>query len=373
MEPFKNLLGVKAAQKIAVALKRAHPSFRDKDFLEGMKAGLEPLELKNRMIFIKSRMEQTLPTDPAQSFPILVLALKQNEKDEVGLESFLVWPLTQFIADHGGQHFKLSMDSLHSMTQVFTAEFAIRKFLIAEEKRTLEVLHKWTRDPSEHVRRLASEGSRPLLPWGERLVSFVESPEKTWSVLEALKSDPAFYVRKSVANHINDHSKNHGDWVISRLKKWVSGASTAPELNWIVRHGTRTLIKQGHVGALALQGVGGNSIRLKSARVLTTRVRVGGKLRVEVTIKNESRKKALALVDHELNLRGARSGQSRSKIFKGKKLELEASQSTSLVFEIPIRVVTVRKYYSGTQYWTPIVNGKKAKPKVFTLNAPASS
>lgn len=366
MEPFKNLLGDQAAIKIAKALERAYPAFSSRTFLRDIKKDLEPLELKGRMLLLKTRLETILPQDPRESFAILKAALKTSEDDEVGLSGFLVWPFTQFVADQGQAHFKLSMQTLHAMTQVFTAEFAIRRFLIHNEEQSLKTLTQWTDDRSEHVRRLASEGSRPLLPWGERLPSFIKNPEKTWRLLERLKDDSSEYVRKSVANHINDHSKNHGDWVVKNLKNWTSRAAESKELNWIIRHGTRTLVKKGHTGALALHGIKNVGIELVGQKIVTPRLRMGEFLQVELRVKNCLKKEAAVIVDHQLMLLGS-NGKYRTKVFKGKKLLLAPLETRSIALQIRIKSVTVRKYYPGEQLWGVLVNGKSSKQLKFLL------
>ncbi|MGE3758021.1 MAG: DNA alkylation repair protein, partial [Pseudobdellovibrionaceae bacterium] len=244
MEPFKNLLGYEAAKKIAKALKKAEPSFDESLFLLELEKKLAPLELKDRMLELTERLKRTLPKSQKESFAILVNALQSNSKNEHGISGFLVWPFTQFVADEGLAHFELSMQTLKEMTQVFTGEWAIRAFLIHNEQKTLKQMAEWAQDANEHVRRLASEGSRPLLPWGQKLYAIVEDPEKTWPILEKLKNDSSLYVRKSVANHLNDHSKNHGDWVIEKLNSWKSSKKIESEIDWIIRHATRTLVKK---------------------------------------------------------------------------------------------------------------------------------
>ncbi|MFN7134694.1 MAG: DNA alkylation repair protein, partial [Myxococcales bacterium] len=258
MEPFKNLLDAHAAARIAAALSRSWPGFPRSRFLADIEQALAPLELKQRMLLLASRLQDALPQAPVKSFGILCDAVQQDPDDEVGVSSFLVWPFTRYVAQNGLPHFDASMAALHRLTQAFTAEFDVRPFLVHHEARTLRQLAKWTEDDSEHVRRLVSEGSRPLLPWGERLPAFVAAPEKTWPLLEALRRDPSKYVQKSVANHLNDHTKHHGDWVVEGLRRWHGEARKPPSLDWIIRHGLRTLVKRGHPGALALLGVAGN-------------------------------------------------------------------------------------------------------------------
>lgn len=369
MEPFKNWLNEKAAGRIAQALHRADPHFSPKEFMRGLPAALEPLALKGRMVFLADRIHSFLPQDPKKSFPLLMQALRCDENDEMGLSGFQVWPLTHVVAKHGQDHFDLSMKALHAMTQVFTAEFAIRPFLVNHETKTIKTLRSWTVDPSAHVRRLCSEGSRPLLPWGEKLPRFVHEPERTWDILHALRFDDSEYVRKSVANHLNDHTKNHGDWVVKKLKAWRGEAKENAQLEWVIRHGTRTLVKKGHVGALALHGVKPGVIEVKKMKILTQKVVLGEFLAVEVTLKNVGSKTENVVVDHQLSLLGSRD-QQRTKVLKGKKLTLPAGASETLAMRMRLKPVTVRAYYEGKQGWSVLVNGVRSKELPFYLEIP---
>lgn len=375
MEPFKNLLGLDAARTIARALHRAHPGFQRSRFLRGLERELEPLELKARMMALEARLARELEQlllakyAPRTAFPILEAALKQNDADDYGLEGFLVWPLTHHVARTGLSDFEASMHALSRMTQVFTAEFAIRPFLKVHESCTLRRLEEWTEHPNKHLRRLASEGSRPLLPWGEKLPEFVRRPDKTWPILERLKDDPEVYVQKSVANHINDHSKAHADWVLLRLKEWSrahEGGEIPQSRLWVIRHATRTLIKKGHPQALALQGVRTGAITLMACRILTPRVRLGDALEVELRVKNAGKKSERVVVDHEVWFLKSR-GQHSPKVFKGREFMLEAGGSETLRLRIPLKPVTTRTYFSGKQGYRAKVNGVEGALKAFEL------
>ena len=366
MEPLKNLLDLKAAERIAEGLSQKYRLFPKAEFLRDLKKELAPLELKGRMQLLRSRIELTLPPDPRKSIPILMDATRQNEDDDEGLSGFLVWPLTDYVAKNGLVHFELSMKALHRMTQAFTAEFAIRPFLIHQEARTLKQLMDWTEDENHHVRRLASEGSRPLLPWGQRLPEFIKNPGKTWPILEALKNDPSKYVQKSVANHINDHSKNHADWVVKNLKPWKKLGSETVE--WIIRHGTRTLIKQGHSGVLSLHDIETVEFGDVRTKILTPKVKVGEALEIEFTLTNPLGRELKVVADCQVQFLKA-DGHHSPKVFKGKIFTLHAFEKRKVNLAFPIRHVTTRRYYSGRHGCALIINGSLQKMKWFELIA----
>jgi len=373
MAAFKNWLNQKAAQKIAVALSRACEkhgvSFSSERFLSGIERELKPLELKQRMLLLTRRLEQALPQDPALDFKILQAATKQNEDDEIGVSGFLVWPFTQYVATHGLTRPEQALQTLHHLTQVFTGEFAIRPFLREHRELTFEYLHRWTQDESEHVRRLVSEGTRPFLPWGMKLAEFSSNPELTWPLLEKLKMDESLYVRKSVANHINDLSKDNADWLVEKLTQWQALAKSDSKkgqgLSWIIKHGTRTLVKRGHQGALKLHGVKPAPVKIR-LKVKTKRVRLGSALEAEVQIENLKNAKVDVILDHEILFLKA-NGRLSGKVFKGRRLQLDEKQKQRIMIRIPIRIVTTRTYHMGRHGWSVLINGIKSEPKWFEL------
>jgi 3-methyladenine DNA glycosylase AlkC len=177
----------------------------------------------------------------------------------LGLGVFFYLPHVSFVAAYGLElsgnggrdPFEASMHAQHELTRRFTAEFSLRVFLRQEQQRTLDRLRQWTRDPDPHVRRLCSEGSRPRLPWAERIPAFVTDPRPTLPLLEALKDDPDLYVRRSVANHLGDIAKDHPDLAFEICARWVAGASE--ERKWLIRHAVRHPAKHGVKAALRLR------------------------------------------------------------------------------------------------------------------------
>lgn len=361
MEPFKNFLGFEAATKIARATEVA-ASFFDSDFsskvfLKNLEAELRPLELKQRMQLLTERLGEQLPKGP-KAFPVLLNALKKSDQDAQGLSGFLVWPLTNYVAVHGLEQPEESLRALKEMTKVFTSEFAVRPFLREHQDFTLNIFESWVRDENEHVRRLVSEGSRPYLPWGEKLHVFAKDPEITWHLLHSLSEDPSKYVQKSVANHLNDHSKLHAKWLVQKLKTWPNP--------WVQRHALRTLIKNGDSGALKLIGVSSAQPKMSFA-LKRKKIRVGESLLLNLDLQNQSNKAMRVLIDVEIGFL-KKNGAKSPKVFKGKSLNLSKKEKTSLDLKIPLKKVTTRVYYPGKQTVCLIVNGKKTKPIEFHLS-----
>ena len=366
MEPFKNAFNPEVAARIAAAIARQYPEFDKASFTKDLDKKLKPLELKGRVAFLAERLHQHLPRDMKKSIGFLVGALKKNEKDKIGVEGFAVWPITHFISTYGLDEFEVSMNALKEATKVFTSEFAVRAFFEKDQKRALEFFKLWVEDEDHHVRRLVSEGSRPLLPWGQKLHGFVENPKATWALLEKLKNDPSEYVRKSVANHLNDHSKNHPEFVIDKLTDWYKNKKKTPEVEWVIKHASRSLIKKGYKKAFALHGVEEAKIKIHNAKVLTKKVRLGESLKIEVTLSNLAKKNASLILDHEVHLLKA-NGKHTIKVFKGKKVTLKALEKMTIAFQVPMKKVTTRVYYPGQHFWNIKINGISEKKQSFIL------
>jgi 3-methyladenine DNA glycosylase AlkC len=213
-------------------------------------------------------------------------------------------------------------------------------------------------DPSHHVRRAASEGSRPRLPWGERVVSLVEDPDPGLTVLEALRFDPEVYVRRSVANHLNDVSKDHPDRVIETLRRWrrECPAEHLRHLEWIVRHALRGLIKRGHPEALAFIGAAPARVRAGALVLDAPRVRVGDHLEFTFTLVSTSDSAQKLVVDYMISFLNARGALSR-KVFKLKTFELPARGRITLAKRHAMRPITTRVYYPGAHHLAIQVNG----------------
>jgi 3-methyladenine DNA glycosylase AlkC len=332
---------------------------------------LDTLELKERSAQIQAALLTYLPDDFAMAYQILKGGLgparrQASEDPEAAdaLSGIALMPVADYVAQMGLEHFDLSMDLLREITMRSTSEFAIRRFLIEAQERTLEALREWAHDPDEHVRRLVSEGTRPRLPWAVRLPAFVEDPSPIFSLLEELKDDPSEYVRRSVANNLNDIAKDHPDRVAELAKRWLEGATKDREK--LVRHALRTLVKQGHPGALEALGHGPPAVELQALAVATPTVQFGGALTFQVAFRSESEASQKLIVDYVIHHRKA-NGQTTPKVFKWKTLTLDAGETHEAVRHHAIKPITTRKYYPGTHFVELQINGRTMGRESFEL------
>jgi 3-methyladenine DNA glycosylase AlkC len=271
-------------------------------------------------------------------------------------------PLEHFVGVYGLDHFDVSMQALYEITKRSTAEFAIRPFLIRYEKQTLNVLMNWVTDKNDHVRRLVSEGTRPRLPWAMRLPSFMADPRPTIKLLEKLKNDSSEYVRRSVANHLNDITKDHPDLAVNVLAHWAKGASK--ERMWIIRHALRSLVKQGHTGALAVLGFDAPDVRLVNFEVQTPVVLFGDVLRFAFDLQSYADQQIV--IDYIIHFVKA-TGATRPKVFKLNTRTLQKGEVLHVDRKHPIVPVTTRTYYAGTHRVDVQVNGQVLEGGNFVL------
>lgn len=371
MEPFKNFISAREVDLITLHLSRHLPEFDGQDFQTGIMKSLLSLELKQRAALIASALHNVLPPDAASRNAILAAMLHPDPLDQAtqpsddkGISGWGLWPLTMVVGTYGLEDFDASLALLKEMTKRGTSEFDVRPFLQADQERALAIITPWASDENIHVRRLASEGTRPRLPWGMQLKQLVTDPSPTLPILHAMRDDPEEYVRRSVANHLNDIAKDHPDLVAGLANDWMS-AAPAPRQK-LVRHACRTLIKQGHPMALAAFGVGKPDISEPVIRVLTPQVDLGSALSFAVDLSSGAKKPQKLIIDYVIHFQKV-SGTLAAKVFKWKQMTLEAGQTVSMTRDHAIRPITTRKYYAGTHALSLRINGRDFGREEFEL------
>jgi 3-methyladenine DNA glycosylase AlkC len=332
---------------------------------------LKQLELKERSNQITQAMHACLPKDYQKTSEILLASLAPElenisgaQTSDQGIIGWGILPMTHYVALYGQDCLRLSMDLLKEMTKRFTSEFGIRPFLLQQQQATLAILDSWIEDPNYHVRRLISEGTRPRLPWAAQIPAFINNPEPILPLLEALKDDEAEYVRKSVANSLNDIAKDHPSVVVDCASQWWKGASTNRQR--LVKHGCRTLIKQGNKDILKILGYSSPKIGPVLLSIKTPMVKLGESLEFSVEITSTSPQEQPLLIDYIVHHRKA-NGSTAPKVFKGKTLTLLPKENNVMERKHPIRPITTRKYYSGEHYLEILVNGTSVAKSKFEL------
>jgi len=294
---------------------------------------------------------------------LVLLSDSFRENPLEGMQSLVYMFLPAVIEDYGGAYFKESVWAMERVTQLISCEFAIRQFFINQEEEMLKVVYDWTKHESEHVRRLASEGSRPALPWGKALNSFKKNPNPVFPILEALKDDDSLYVRKSVANNLNDISKTHPNDVIRIAKNWQS---MSEKTDWIIKHGCRTLLKSGHPDVLPVFGFFPPHEIDFFDFTMNDSVKSGEELTFSFSLKNRSSESENLRIEYAVYfLRN--NGEHNHKVFMISEKDVLAGEILKFEKKYSFKPISTRKYYSGKHKLSILVNGLQMGEKDFAL------
>ncbi|MCR6500351.1 DNA alkylation repair protein [Shinella sp. CPCC 101442] len=361
-EPLKNLLHPGLVTDMASHVSRVAPGFDAERFSALATDGMDTLELMQRAERIKDALAQTLPADFAAAADILRKALPDDTRP--GLSGWALLPVNQFVSEYGLGHFDLSLALLKALTPHFTAEFGIRRFIHAEQDRALAEISGWVTDINHHVRRLASEGTRPRLPWAMRLPALVKQPAPILPILVALIDDPEDYVRRSVANSLNDIAKDHPALVADFVERHIDDASIARRQ--LLRHASRTLLKKGNAKALANFGFAAARGIDTSLTLATPVVVFGDTLGFSITVGNEDTMPQRLMIDYAIHHVKA-NGTLAPKVFKWKTLDLPAGGRQSIDKAHAIRAITTRVYYPGRHRIEILINGTVSAAADFDL------
>jgi 3-methyladenine DNA glycosylase AlkC len=265
---LKELLDGRLVTLVGASFQNVHPDFPLSRYTRQAKRGLADLELSDRARHIAAALRKGLPEQASAAMQVMVHTLgpRLERTDEIGLQPFFYLPHGHLLAELGPQAIEQGLTACYELTQRFTAEFAIRPLLLSDQERALTQLLRWCDDPNPHVRRLVSEGTRPRLPWAQRLPAFIADPAPTLHLLERLRHDRDRYVQRSVANHLGDIAKDHLELVFDTCQRWLHEAVHLPETNrqdihWLIRHALRHPDKKGHQRARSLRREAGGKAR----------------------------------------------------------------------------------------------------------------
>jgi len=245
---FDRQLAKDLAEKIA----NVKPDFPSKAFINGVSKQLKPLELKDRITVFADQLEHHLGMTYKKNVVVLLKILGPENKEETGMFFNFYWimPVARYVEKYGLDDFKTSMRLIAEVTKRNTSEYAIRPFIEKDQKKTMAQLLEWSKSKNFHLRRLASEGPRPRLPWATKLDCFIENPKAILPILNNLKDDDSKYVQKSVANCLNDILKDNPDVFKKQIEKWNKRPS--PQRQWIIKHALRKLLKQQDPWAMSI-------------------------------------------------------------------------------------------------------------------------
>ncbi len=361
-EPLKNMFNEQSVTALGEAIRVNYSAFDLVAFKTAVfDSDWESRELKQRMRHIATSLRPFLPDDYGEALTVLRQALPRLNE-----QSFEKMVFPDFVEVFGLDDYETSIPALEYFTQFMSAEFAIRPFIHRYPDPTMQQMLAWSRHEHPGVRRLASEGCRPRLPWGMGLPALKADPSPILPILEQLKSDESESVRRSVANNLNDISKDNPDVVITTLQNWQ--ADDSDEIRQITSHALRTLIKQGHPAALELLGYpSGAAIKIRNFVIEPEIVPFNSNLTVSFEIASESDEPQNLMIDYVVHLLRA-NGQHTPKVFKLAKKTIQPGETLTINKNHSFAPVTTRTYYPGEHAIELKINGQLFSRTAFILS-----
>ena len=360
-EPLKNIYSPTFFENFTASLQKTMPSFEKQRFLNHVfDRDWESRELKQRMRHISTVLAGHLPGHFRQQVKTVLSIIDQLQQDGIkgGFEYMFI---PDFIEQYGLHDPGISLQAMEEITKFVSCEFAIRPFLLQYPEKVMQQMLKWSRHPHHHVRRFSSEGCRPRLPWAMAIPALKKDPASILPVLENLKNDESTFVRKSVANNLNDIAKDHPDIVVELVKSWKG---TSPETDWIIKHGCRTLLKNAHASTYRLFGLKRElDCEIADLKISQARLKIGDRLRFSFRLK--SPKATRLRLEYAVYYAKSGGRQSR-KIFQLAEKNFTAGDH-SISKEQRFQDFTTRKHYPGKHRISIVVNGKELASKDFML------
>ncbi|MFE5795669.1 DNA alkylation repair protein [Streptomyces sp. NPDC056503] len=355
---LKRYFDGEAARLLGDRIRLVRPAFDVDGYAAEVEARIPGKELKDRVLVLAEGLRTRLPAAYPDALPVLLSVLGDELAEGEGLftTSWYLMPVARFVEEYGLDHPEASLDAIEEITRRHTGEYAVRPYVERHYALTMERVARWALSPSHNVRRLATEGIRPRLPWARTLTRFVEDPRPVLDVLEPLRCDPSEYVRRSVANNLNDISKDSPELALATALRWREESPT-DETGWIVRHGLRTLVKKGDQRALAVLGAtGGEHVRVARPVIGPGRVTIGDTLVIGFDIENTDDRPHTVVVDYAVRHVGG-NGRGIPRVFKLTTLELGPGERRFLEKSHPIREVRTRRHHAGEHAVDIQVNG----------------
>lgn len=362
---LKDYFTSEVVHEIGERFRGVHPPFDVEAFTtQVLDDGWADLTFTARSRAIADGIWMTLGLDVDEAIEVMLATLPDELDDPEGVlnDGFWMWPFGDLIATYAGDHLDLGLDACEELTKRFTAEFAVRPFL-ARYPEAMNRVVEWARHPSEHVRRLASEGTRPRLPWATRLDLPVD---QVLGVLSELRADPSLYVRRSVANHLNDLAKADSDRIVSLLERWHEEG--VDETSWIVRHAMRNHLKNGDPRVLALFGYDQADVAVTDLDVSPPALPIGAATVITFDLVENAGHTQKLMVDLVIGYVKA-NGTRSPKVFKFKDFALTANTTETCRKKLEMVVRNTRPLYPGEHTVTVRVNGADLAEASFELLA----
>jgi len=364
MSLIKDIYSPAFYDKFSDVLRETIPSFDKKKFIKLIfNEDFKTMEWKERMKHSTQVFHEFMPDDFAQAVKIIekiIVRLRKNNFTDDNL-AFIFFP--DYVEVYGINDLKTSAKAFEFITQFISCEFAVRPFILKYSDQMIRYMVDWSRHESPKVRRLASEGSRPRLPWAMAIPELKKNPESILPILENLKSDSSESVRRSVANSLNDIAKDNPQIVLDTASKWKG---ISKETDAIIKHGSRTLLKQGHSEILKHFGLESKNVLISDFKILTPKVKIGDNVEFSFSVKNETGELQIIRLEYAVYYFKS-NGQLSKKVFKISEKSFQPHEISKIQRKQSFRLITTRKFYVGQHKLSVIANGEEKISDVFEL------
>ena len=365
MEPLKNVYSPTFIDSLTKSLKHVYPSLKQKAFVKAVfNSDWESKELKQRMKHLAYVLQKFLHHDYKLDIQTIIEWVHYLKGDSESQQSFQYLFLAEYVEIFGREDLILSLKAIEELTQYTSCEFAIRPFLIKHPEKVMKQMLKWSTHKNASVRRFSSEGARPRLPWGMAIPAFKKDPTLILPILENLKNDVSLYVRKSVANNLNDITKDNPEVVIGLIKKWKGKSE---HTDWIIKHGSRTLLKKAHAEVLGLfdlhTAVRCSVLNLTLNKKHTT---LGDDISFSFELETDPKKESKLRIEYAVYYAKA-SGKTSRKLFKITEKMYTKASNVVISKRISFKDLSTRKHYSGMHTIAIVINGTEMEKKEFLV------
>lgn len=364
MALIKDIYSVSFFERFAQVLASVLPKFDSTKFTNQIfTAEFEQMEWKQRMKHTTIVLHNFLPADFSKAVNSIEAIIQKLRQQSTGEDMLAYIFFADYIETYGVDDFETAVKAFEFVTQFISCEFAVRPFIIRYGDRMLAEMEKWSRHESHKVRRLASEGSRPRLPWAMAIPALKANPSAILPILENLKNDPSEYVRRSVANNLNDIAKDHPEIVLQIAKKWQGGSK---ETAAIIKHGSRTLLKQGHSDILKYFGLDHANIEVSNFELVTPKIALGDSLQFRFRLSNQNLEGRTVRIEYGIHYLKA-NGTLSKKMFKISERFLLPNQDLDIERKQSFKPITTKRFYPGKHGISVVINGKEQEITFFEL------
>ena len=351
------LFPLEKVQLFGKVLKEVYPEFQSEAFVSTVCDKQWPdRELKEKMRHTTASLHQFLPKDYKKAVDILVAIVPKV----TGFEAIV---LPDYVEVYGQDHWDISLPALGELTKCGSSEFGIRPFLNKDLETTMKYMLNWADNEDFKVRRFASEGCRPRLPWAAGVPALKKDPSFILPILEKLKDDPEEFVRKSVANNLNDISKDHPETVLDICERWQGNSKNT---DWIIKHACRTLLKQGNKRAMLLFGFANPELmEIEKLNLSTISPKIGDDISFSFELNLNIKEKQKVRLEYIVHFVKA-NGKTSPKVFQIKEVVL-APGKHAVTKKHSLRNMSTRKHYPGEHSIEVVINGEKKASATFNL------